>query len=276
MDEQLTFFNALTGQTVTAQDWQLQLKPGDYYAIERPTAATVDAKGRVNYFDDVPTVYGQIITNIAEKDEPAYKFGHFLVRGFSQWCPEGELGLFNICEATRQLTEAQFNAARAAGWPQEVPDGNYNSTPPAAPEIIEVHNAWTIYGTNADGSEADVPLVMHGRVQTWGDPRWIYHRFDFEWLSAPSGKIYVNHAHCWTDLKREPGEYANLFANLIAEILMPGTSPQLCGRDYLDDDDFWFEEWGPRPPFWDSPKEDWDDLDDDDDDWLLDEEDSHA
>jgi hypothetical protein len=131
-------------------------------------------------------------------------------------------------------------------------------------EIVEVHNAWTIYGTEANGKEARQPLAMHGRVQAWGDPRWFYHRFDFVWLSAPDGKQYINHAHCWTDLKREPGEYANLFAPLIAQILMPGTPPELCGRDYLHEDDFWQEEWGPQPPFYDDPYYSEDDWGDDD------------
>ena len=117
---QLAFFNYVTGETVTAQDWQVQLQVGDYYAIEQPTAAA-GVPGDWEVFSDAPTVYGQIITNTAEEDEPAYKPGFFLVRGFSAWCPEGELGLFNICEATRQLTEAQFNAARAADWPDEIP-----------------------------------------------------------------------------------------------------------------------------------------------------------
>lgn len=139
------------------------------------------------------------------------------------------------------------------------------------PQTVEVHNAWTIYGTNADGSEAKQPLCMHGRVQAWGDPRWIYHRFRFEWLSAPDGKHYINHAHCWTDLQREPGEYATLFAPYIAMILMPGHPAELCGRDYLHPEDFWSKEWGPQPPFYDGPEvEGWDD---DDAIWLDEEED---
>lgn len=113
--KQLSFFNQFTGQTVTPSPRQLALKPGDYYAITRPTVALVDALGLAEIYDNVPTVYGHIITN---EPQP----GYFLVRGFSQWCPDGELGTFNICEATTHpLTPQQFEAARAAGWPKEIP-----------------------------------------------------------------------------------------------------------------------------------------------------------
>lgn len=115
---------------------------------------------------------------------------------------------------------------------------------------IEVHNAWTIYGIEADGSEAERPLAQHGRPQDWGDPRWTYHRFRFEWLTAHDGRRYINNCHCWTDLKRQPGEYVELFAQFVAMILMPGLPAELCGREYLQEEDFWSKKWGKRPPFY--------------------------
>lgn len=130
---------------------------------------------------------------------------------------------------------------------------------PEEPKPIEVHNAWTIYGLAPNSRPLDEPLAVHSRPQNWGDPRWVYHRYRFEWLSAPDGKRYINNAHCWTDLDQQPGEYADLFAPLIAQILMPGTAPQLCGRDYLEQDDFWSGEWGEMPPFYDGPQDDWGD-----------------
>ena len=121
---------------------------------------------------------------------------------------------------------------------------------------IEVHNAWAVYGLERDGSEAKQPLAMHSRPQDWGDPRWHYERFTFAWESAPNGRRYVNHCHCWTDLKRERGAYAQLFDSLIAQILIPGDPPQLCGRDFLQEEDFWERKWGKRPPLWEGEEED--------------------
>jgi|GEM_PF-1105235 len=120
MEDQLTFTNILTGETVVPNDWKRRLKPGDYYAIEPPTTATGEmTQGKINWttFDDLPTVYGHI-----ESDEDCEP-GFFWVRGYSQWCPDGELGLLNICEPTRQLTAEEFNQAQAAGWPSPAGTG---------------------------------------------------------------------------------------------------------------------------------------------------------
>jgi hypothetical protein len=117
-------------------------------------------------------------------------------------------------------------------------------------EPIAVHNAWTIYGVNSDGTEVEQPIAQWGRPQDWGHPRWTYHRYQFIWESAPNGRHYVNHCHCWTDLQRDPGTYAELFAPFIAQILMPGAPIQLCGRSYLAEEDFWNKEWGKQPPFY--------------------------
>lgn len=120
------------------------------------------------------------------------------------------------------------------------------------PEIIEVHNAWAIHGLNPDGSLAKQPIAQFARPQDWGDPRWVYHRFRFWWLTPGDGKRYVSNAHCWTDLKLdEPGRYPELFAHLVCQIMIPGVPAELCGRDYLANDDFWRESWGEMPPFYD-------------------------
>lgn len=115
-------------------------------------------------------------------------------------------------------------------------------------ETIEVHNCWAVYGVNKDGSEAKQPIAQFSRPQDWGDPRWHYERFRFEWTH--NNKHYINHAHCWTDIKRELFEYPQLFAQLIVQILMPGAKEQFCGREYLAEDDFWLDEWGPMPPYY--------------------------
>src|SRR5262245_193511 len=122
-------------------------------------------------------------------------------------------------------------------------------------EEISVHNAWTIYGLDSDGTEASRPFAQWGRPQDWGDPRWYYHRYIFSWETSPDGIVYVNHCHCWTDLRRETGEYAELFAPFVTQILMPGSAAELCGRDYLGAEDFWQRAWGKRPPIYEESED---------------------
>ncbi|MCB0207699.1 MAG: hypothetical protein KDJ52_00125 [Anaerolineae bacterium] len=112
----MNFYNRITGQTVTPEPWQLELKVGDHYIIKQPKFWVGDEVGIA------PTCYGEIITNTPEEDEPPYPNGFFLVRAFSQWCPEGELGMFCIIEATRQITKEKFEQARLQGWPTEDPN----------------------------------------------------------------------------------------------------------------------------------------------------------
>jgi len=124
-------------------------------------------------------------------------------------------------------------------------------------ELIEVYNAWTIYAQNADGSQADQPIACHGRPQDWGDPRWTYNEFRFDWIMRD--KTYINHCHCWTDLEREAHEYPGLFAPFLVQIMVPGLPEPLCGRAYLAEDDFWFKDWGAQPPTFDPyENESWD------------------
>jgi len=116
-DNPMTFTNKITGQTVQAQPWQTQLKPGDYYLIAAPI---IYLNGET--FTG-PTVYGQILPPAREEEESLLPAGFHTVRAYSQWSPDGELGLFCIVDATRQLTEAEFEDYRSLGWPAEVPNG---------------------------------------------------------------------------------------------------------------------------------------------------------
>jgi hypothetical protein len=113
---------------------------------------------------------------------------------------------------------------------------------------MEVHHAWTIYGLDSDGNELPNLVPIYCRPQYWGHPRWIYHRYLFEWRTLD--QPFRSFCHCWTDLKRELREYPLLFANVIVLIMVPGRPFQLCGRDYLAQDDIWFDEWGPKPPYY--------------------------
>ena len=122
-------------------------------------------------------------------------------------------------------------------------------------KTTEVHNVWTIYGLNPDGSEVEQPIAQMSRPQDWGDKeRWHYEYFEFYWIQE--SHHYINHVHCWTDLKlKQRGEYPMLFAQLIVQIAMPGANPKLCSMDYLDEDDFWSDLWGEMPPYYEEYEE---------------------
>lgn len=119
---------------------------------------------------------------------------------------------------------------------------------------LEVHNAWTIYGLNPDGTESEQKVAEFRRPQDWGHPRWTYKRYRLEYDEG--GSRLITHAYCWTDLQRAPHQYHELFAPLIIQSLSPGRPGALCGDEYLDEDDFWEEAWGPMPPLFDEDDED--------------------
>lgn len=140
----------------------------------------------------------------------------------------------------------------------EPPDVIASAATQSPRTIIEVHNVWTLYGVNEDGTEADEKFASFGqRPQDWGHPRWSYNQFRFDWIRGD--KHWINHAHCWTDLQRQDHQYPQLFAPLISQIMQPGNKPELCGRDYLALDDFWLDEWGEWPPIYDDREADDDD-----------------
>lgn len=101
----MQFHHLITGEIIEPEEWQLQLKVGDHYRIDRPYAMV----GDTTY--DMPTIYGRI-----ESDEDCPS-GFFYVRAFSQYCPHGELGLMCLVEPSCLITEEEFYRARAEGWP---------------------------------------------------------------------------------------------------------------------------------------------------------------
>lgn len=131
-------------------------------------------------------------------------------------------------------------------------------------ETTSVHNVVTVYALNQDGSIAERAVMAFSRPQDWGNQdRWHYEFFKLEWVYK--GTKYINNCHCWTDLKDPEQGYPPLFAQGIAMILIPGTPPELCGREYLHGDDFWRKSWGKMPPYY------YPDEDEDDQDWYEDE-----
>lgn len=89
----LTFTSMITGETVTAAPWQEALAVGDHYAI---------------LFADDLLVIGELL-GVAAGHGP----GFFWARGYSALCPEGELGLMCVADATFAVRPAHFAAMLA-------------------------------------------------------------------------------------------------------------------------------------------------------------------
>ena len=99
----MKFQNMITGGWKEAADWQMALKPGDYFVNERPIAGIVTARER-ELFEGLPTIYARI-------DKRASDDGFFWCTAYSEWEPRGEKGVQCIVDATRQITKEEFDRA---------------------------------------------------------------------------------------------------------------------------------------------------------------------
>lgn len=122
------------------------------------------------------------------------------------------------------------------------------------PKLIRhITNVWTVYRLNPDGTETDGPFIAEmSRPQDWGNPkRWKYKVYT---LSAQiKDTKYEHEVHCWAELPIEDYKHLELFSGVIAQIMLPGTPVQKCSNKYLQEDDFWMEEWGELPPYPEDP-----------------------
>ena len=121
--------------------------------------------------------------------------------------------------------------------------------------MIELHNVWQVM--LADATEDEPGLAMIGRPQDWGDPKWHYKTIVVQ--VEIDGKTYHNTAHIWFDMPMKDGDLMGLgwFRELAFTIQYPGENPKLCGRDYLEPEDFWLDEWGEVPEVFDAEADDY-------------------
>ncbi len=107
----MQFTNLFTGQTITPQLWQEELRPGDHYVIEKPGMGLLGLDGIewINVIDDVH-IHGELL------DAEGCDEGFFNVRAYSPLCPDGEEGIVCIAEITRKISREEFETARRQGW----------------------------------------------------------------------------------------------------------------------------------------------------------------
>ena len=131
------------------------------------------------------------------------------------------------------------------GWHPEF-DMNINE------RVVDVHNVYCLY-SNAD-EEKNNFLSISSRPQDWGDPRWNYHFVKLQ--IKHSNTIYINNAHLWTTEELNIPELTGTFGGALGMIMQPGKPPEICDRSHLQEDDFWCEEWGEMPPYYEKSFED--------------------
>lgn len=139
--------------------------------------------------------------------------------------------------------------------PQEQVEPSQVQPSQAKPHRI-VHNVWTLYAVEADGSLAENPLMCFGqRPQDWGHPRWSYEcyaytrTFEVETIT----ETITNVCHTWTDWPDlDNQKRAEIFAKMMTLIMQPGCDPHLCDRRFLGEEDFWAKEWGEAPPYYEN------------------------
>ena len=79
------------------------LTPGSFYRINHPVLSVGDTQLDCN------TIYGKTL----ERPDN----GFVMAKGFSQSCPDGEVGHMSLSSISTLLTPADFSEARDAGWP---------------------------------------------------------------------------------------------------------------------------------------------------------------
>ena len=96
----------ITGEDVEAQSWQMALKPGDCYVNETPVAGIIHSDGSTEQFKNMPRLYCRIVREAIDVGP-----GFLLVMAYSEFEPGGERGISCIVDATRQITQEEFDRA---------------------------------------------------------------------------------------------------------------------------------------------------------------------
>lgn len=148
------------------------------------------------------------------------------------------------------------NAAIAAELIKDFEQEQVQAEPSQTKPHKIVHNLWTLYAAEKDGSVSETPFMCFGqRPQDWGHPRWQYQLYHY--TREFEDQIITNICHTWTDWPDiDDNRHAELFAGVLVRIMQPGVRPELCSRDYLAEDDFWSKEWGDPPPYFEDDAHD--------------------
>lgn len=118
---------------------------------------------------------------------------------------------------------------------------------------LVIHNAFTLYEGEADGKPGSV--LSFNRPQDWSDrTRWHYNQVIIS-FPIESGIEHVYHCHLWQETARSLSQACAALGNLFSFLHIPGQPWQLCGREFLGEEDFWFGSSSDRPPIYQEDSE---------------------
>lgn len=124
-------------------------------------------------------------------------------------------------------------------------------------ETIEVHNIYTLYELEEDGTASATPILSFSHPQDWGDStRWHCHQCRVQYQLR--GTTYINNCHVWQEVDISSIEAFQRIASQLFMVMMPGSIEQLAQCAFLDSDDFWLPEWGEMPPYYERDEDDYD------------------
>lgn len=152
--------------------------------------------------------------------------------------------------------DPEVKALVDAGWSEanDVDQAEFDAAIAGDFNIVEIHNPYTLYELNEDGTQADQPLLDFFRPQDWGDPkRWHYAecemRFDIPGPDQLTTR-YVHHCHVWREVESHPIAMFTDIAPQLFMVMQPGQLKEECDRSHLKPSDFWDTEWGEMPPYY--------------------------
>jgi len=90
---------AQTEAEAQIQDWQRNLKPGDYFLKEHPCGISI---------------WGEVLP--VDDDDEERLPGYILVNAFSAVLKDGEVGEMHVSTITRKVSGVEFIAAKGRGW----------------------------------------------------------------------------------------------------------------------------------------------------------------
>lgn len=156
-------------------------------------------------------------------------------------------------QVTRVLNMGWDSAYDVPATPKAAQEGEVGEPPTGDAPLKEVINAFAIHWNDKPGEAHWCELR---RPQDWGHPRWMYRKYVLEAMGCR------HEAHCYADKALSDLDHLQLFSSLLTTIAQtyPPTRREVCDRSHLQEDDFWEESWGPRPPYVETDEED--DLDD--------------
>jgi hypothetical protein len=114
-------------------------------------------------------------------------------------------------------------------------------------EPLEVHNIFTLY-SDEDDDNSDALLAFGSRPQDWGNPKWRYKKITASF--SIDAQEYKQVCHFWFTEKWTDAEFMqqDYVKQMVGSPYLPGSDKELCGREYLAEDDFWSDDWGKMPP----------------------------